>query len=379
MSIPDDIAVIGTGGGGLTIAAELGLAGRPVVLADQPRFGAALEAVDSAGGVEATFHSSPSGAAAESQLAPVRSTSTDPASAAARASLVIVSVPAYGHEPLARLLAPAWRDGQSVLWVGEPGGAFSAIAALRKIDRRPDITAAETNSLPYAGAFVSGPGKVGATRKLGGTLISALPSGRVDHVARVATAIWPWVDRAENVWETLLLNFNAIDHVPAMLLNLGSIQQSEGTFTLWGAGGSPGVVNVIEALDGEYRAMRRALGLVDTTHYEDYLVAQGLAERKGRTLFETVRSSLLARVEFACGPDALDHRFVAEDVPYSLVLASSLGREVGVATPVMDSLIVLASAASGRDYATEGRTLAGWGLDGVGSAGLRSAAEQGWW
>ena len=50
MSIPSDIVVIGTGGGGLTMAAELGLAGRPVVLADQPRFGAALEAIDAAAG-----------------------------------------------------------------------------------------------------------------------------------------------------------------------------------------------------------------------------------------------------------------------------------------------------------------------------------------
>ena len=379
MSIPSDIAVIGTGGGGLTIAAELGLAGRPVVLADQPRFADTLAAVDAAGGVEVTFRSSPSDTGARPRLAPIRATSTDPATAAAGASLVIVSVPGYGHEPLARLLAPAWRDGQSVLWVGEPGGALSAIAALRKINRRPDITAAETNSLPYGGAFVSGPGKVGATRKLGGTLVSALPSNRLDDVALVATAIWPWVTRAENVWETLLLNFNAIDHVPAMILNLGSIQQPEGTFNLWDTGGSPGVVNVIEALDGEYRAMRRALGIANATPYEDYLVAQGLAERKGRTLFETVRSSMLARVEFACSPGALDHRFVSEDVPYSLVLASSLGRELGVATPVMDSLIVLASMASGRDYATEGRTLAGWGLDGAGGAGLRSAAEQGWW
>ena len=89
MRIPGDIAVIGTGGGGLTIAAELGLAGRPAVLADQPRFSAALEAVDSAGGIEVTFRSSPSDTAAESQLAPVGATSTDPVTAVTRASVVI--------------------------------------------------------------------------------------------------------------------------------------------------------------------------------------------------------------------------------------------------------------------------------------------------
>ena len=379
MSIPSDITVIGTGGGGLTMAAELGLAGRPVVLADQPRFGAALEAVDAAGGIDLTFRTSLTDTTSASQLAPVAATSTDPAAAAEGADVVIVCVPAFGHEPLAEMLATRWQDGQTVLWVGEPGGSFAAVAALRAIGRRPDISLGDTNTLPYYGALVSGPGKVGAIRKSGGTLVAALPSGRLDQVAGIATSIWPWVTRAENVWETLLLNFNAIDHVPAMLLNLGAIQQPEGTFTLWGAGGTPGVVNVIEALDDEFLAMRAALGIANTTPYEDYLVGQGLAPQNGADLHETLQSSLLPTLQFRCGPGALDHRFVSEDVPYSLVLASSLGREIGVPTPVVDSLITLASVASGRDYAAEGKTLADWGLDGAGVAGLRAAAEQGWW
>ena len=379
MTAPADTVVIGTGGGGLTIAAELGLAGRPAVLADQPRFGAALEAVDAAGGIELTFRTSLTDTSSAARLAPVAATSADLAAATEGAELVIVCVPAFGHQPLAEMLASRWRDGQTVLWVGEPGGSFAAIAALRAIDRRPDVTFGDTNTLPYYGALVSGPGKVGAIRKSGGTLVAALPSGRLDHVADTATAVWPWVTAAENIWETLLLNFNAIDHVPAMLLNLGAIQQPDSTFTLWGAGGTPGVVRVIEALDDEYLAMRKALGIANETPYEDYLVGQGLAPRKGADLHETLQSSLLPTLQFRCGPDALDHRFVSEDVPYSLVLASSLGRQLGVATPVVDSLIVVASVASGRDYAAEGKTLADWGLDGAGAAGLRSAAEQGWW
>ena len=379
MSAPTDIVVIGTGGGGLTIAAELGLAGRPVVLADQPRFSAGLEAADAAGGIELTFRSSLTDTSAESRLAPIKATSTDPAGAIAGAELVIVCVPAFGHEPLAELLAPCWQEGQTVLWVGEPGGAFAAVTALRQIGRRTDITLGDTNTLPYYGALVSGPGKVGAIPKSGGTLVSALPSGRIEDVVSIATAIWPWVTQAESVWETLLLNFNAIDHVPAMICNLGAIQQPGGTFRLWGTGGTPGVVNVIEALDREYLAMRQALGLANTTPYEDYLVGQGLAPRKGANLHETLQSSLLPTLEFRCSPEALEHRFVSEDVPYSLVLASSLGRELGVATPVVDSLIVVASVASGRDYASEGKSLADWGLEGIRVDGLQAAAEQGWW
>ena len=378
MTAASDIVVIGTGGGGLTIAAELGLAGRPAVLADQPRFGAALEAVEAAGGIELTFRTSLTDTTAPARLAPVAATSSDPATAVEGAELVIVCVPAFGHEPLAEILASRWSDGQTVLWVGEPGGSFAAVAALRAINRRIDVAFGDTNTLPYYGALVSGPGAVGAIRKSGGTLVAALPSSRLDHVAATAAGIWPWVTPAENVWETLLLNFNAIDHVPAMLLNLGSIQRPGGTFTLWGEGGTRGVVRVIEALDAEYRAMRKALGIANDTPYEDYLVGQGLAPRRGADLYETLHASLLPTLAFRCGPDALDHRFVSEDVPYSLVLGASLAQEIGAEVPVIESLTTLASAASGRDYAAEGKTLAGWGLGG-GVARLTAAVTDGWW
>ncbi len=379
MSTPASIVVVGTGGGGLTIAAEAGLAGQPVLLADQPQFSNALEAVEAAGGIEVTFRKSLTDTSGQAQLAPVRATSADPAAAIAGADLVVVCVPAFGHEPLADLLAPVWEEGQTVLWVGEPGGAFAAVSALQRIGRRVDITLGDTNTLPYYGALVVGPGQVGAIRKTGGTLVAALPSSRLDSVAAIAASLWPWVTPAENVWETLLLNFNAIDHVPAMLCNLGAIQQPEGTFRLWGTGGTPGVVNIIEALDGEYLAMRQALGITNDTPYEDYLVDQGLAPRRGVNLHETLQSSLLPTLEFRCSPGALDHRFVSEDVPFSLVLASSLGRELGIATPVIDSLIVVASVASQQDYGSVGKTLADWGLEGAGTDGLRAAAEGGWW
>ena len=378
MSIPDDIVIIGTGGGGLTIAADLGLAGRPVTIADQPQFASGLEAINSKGGIEVQFRSSVD-SDAPTQFSPVKAVSRDPAAAVAQASLVIISVPSFGHRPLADLLAPAWVAGQTILWVGEGGGSLSAVAALRSIGRRVDVVFGETNSLPYAAALVRSPGSVGATRKSGGTLVSALPADRGGDVHELASQIWPWVTSAENAWETVLLNFNAVDHVPAMVCNLGPIQSPEGGYRLWREGGSEGVANVIGAVDGEYLAIRAALGLSNLTPYEDYLVQQGLVAAKGATLHETIQASLLATVEFKCGPDALEHRFVAEDVPFSLVLGSSLAAEVGVDTPVIDGLIAIATAASGRDYRANGRTVADWGLDGVGVAGLRAAVEDGWW
>ena len=63
-------------------------------------------------------------------------------------------------------------------------------------------------------------------------------------------------------------------------------------------------------------------------------------------------------------PAALDARYVTEDVPYGLVPIAELGRLASVPTPVAQALTVLASAALGRNFAGEGRTLERMGLEG---------------
>ena len=59
----------------------------------------------------------------------------------------------------------------------------------------------------------------------------------------------------------------------------------------------------------------------------------------------------------------LDHRYLNEDVGYGLVFMSELGAFLGVDTPVMNSVIEIASCIMGHDYRRKGaRTLDTLGL-----------------
>ena len=370
--LPKTATVLGSGAGALTIAGELGLAGVDVTVADFPEFAPGLEPVAQQGGIriKCDWHGE--------SVAPVGSTSDDPATAAKGASLLIVSVPSFGHVPFADALAQVVEDGQTVLWMGEGGGTLSMVTALRGAGRHPDLLLGESNTLPY-GARIRGPGLIWAIRKTGGTLVAALPASRASQVFETANAIWPWTSLAENVWETVLLNFNAIDHVATLLLNLGRVEGRTGNMLLWGEGATPGVANAIEAVDRELLELRSALGLSNRKRYPDYLVEQGFAEEVKDTLHATLQSSFLASGTFPCGPEALQSRYITEDVPYALVLASSIGDELEVDTPVIDALIALASAVTKTDWRARGRTLSVWGLAGSGTDGLRRAAEEGWW
>jgi opine dehydrogenase len=368
--LPDSSVVLGSGAGALTVAAELALLGLRVTVADFPNFSAGLEAVQEMGGVRVRcpWHGA--------QVAPIAETSTDPAVAVEGAPLVIVCVPSYGHELFAEALAPVLADEQVVIWVGEGGGSLAAAAALHRIGRRPGVLLGETNSLPY-GTRVVAPATIGAEKKIGGTLVSALPGDA--PVFEVASQIWPWVSRAENVWETVLTNFNAIDHVPPLLCNLGTIQGRTGKMLLWGEGATPGVARVIEAVDGEMLSLKKALEVSNSYRYVDYMVAQGLVDKKRDDLYSTLQASGLSNGTFLCGPEALQSRYMTEDVPFALVLASSIGHQIEVATPLIDGLIALASAATGIDWRAEGRTLAGWGLGEAGREELLRVAKEGWW
>lgn len=371
--LPKKAVVLGTGGGSLTIAAELEKLGTRVTLSDVKAFEDNLKAVEKAGGIEITLNDAPA------ELVPIHEVSFDPQSSAEKAELIVISVPCFGHQPFASLLAPVLKDGQTVIWTGEGGGAFTTIAELRKINRSPKVAVADTNSLPYGPARIQSPGVVKSVQKKGGTYIAAIPTRATPQVYEIARRIWPIIKPSLNVWETLLVNFNAIDHVATFMTNLGQVENRRDIMKFWGEGLSPGVGRIIEGVDNELAAIRRALGLPVVKQYKDFSVEQGIAPKTYPTIYETLRNSSIVLADFQCGPDVLKHRYITEDVPYALVLASSIGDELGVNTPVIDSLVSLASTASETDFWAEGRTLATWGLQGKGADELNKAVDEGWW
>jgi opine dehydrogenase len=208
-------------------------------------------------------------------------------------------------------------------------------------------------------------------------LLAGVPSSVTKELLDQVSDVWPYISAAESVWDTVLINFNAIDHVATMVANAGTAENRSGGMLLWGEGATPSVVRVIEAVDGELLAIRRSLGLADERRYRDFLIAQGFAPDAGPALYDVMRASKLVMGFAPTGPEGLKTRYITEDVPYALVLAASIGDEVGVETPVVDGLIAITSAMLGQDFRGEGRTLASLGLAGGGVERLRRFAETG--
>jgi opine dehydrogenase len=364
------VAVLGGGAGGHAVAAECAWAGHDVTLVEAPEFASTIAGVRERGSVEVL------GRGPEPVAAKLAGVTTHVGDAVRDAEVVFIIVPCFGHEPMARACAPHLRDGQSVVFFGEGSGALVMRKVLRDGGARADVLIGETNTLPYL-ARLRGPARVHVIWKKGGTLLAAYPGRRTPELVARLQPIWPYMRAATNVLETILINFNAIDHVPTMICNAGFLETRTTACLLWGEGASPGVARAIEALDAEILAIRGALGFADRTPYRDFLFEQGFLEERQATTYEAIHKSTLEASLFSCGPQALRSRYITEDVPYAHVLIADIGDVAGVATPLVDGLIALASVMNGEDYRTRGRTLASLGLDGLGRAALLRLIDEG--
>jgi opine dehydrogenase len=71
------------------------------------------------------------------------------------------------------------------------------------------------------------------------------------------------------------------------------------------------------------------------------------------------------------GPEHLKDRYVTEDVPYGMVLLSTLGDLMEVPTPTHDAAIQLASVINRTDYWKTGRGMKQLGLSTLDKKGLK--------
>ena len=348
------VAVLGAGNGGVASAFDFARHGHDVALFAPPEYDENVVAVAEAGGVTAMGDLE--------GFAPVRYAGTDAAEAMAGAELVVLVGPAYSTEPLAATAAPHLADGMAVLVCpGSCAGAiaFARAAGLELGDERCIV--GETSTLPYA-VRVTEPGVVNVFLKLTtGVYLAGLPRSGTERLHELVREVWPAVEKAESVLQTTLQNGNPVIHPAVTLLNAGLLERTGGDFLFYEEGVTESVGRLIEAVDGERLAIAGALGV--TIHSDPALgVRQGyMREENYSTGYSRAPGFLGIKAQ-----RRLDHRYLTEDVGYGLVFMTDLAARLGVPTPVMDSVIAIASVVLDRDFRAEGeRTLGTLGLDGL--------------
>jgi len=109
------------------------------------------------------------------------------------------------------------------------------------------------------------------------------------------------------------------------------------------------VAKVIEKVDAERLAIGSALGY-DLTPVGQALHDAGFGP-KG-SIWEAINGShMLTRLK---APGSLDSRWLTEDIPYGIATWSKIGKQFGIDTPIIDSIVGLGSIVMGLDGWTAG-------------------------
>jgi opine dehydrogenase len=373
----DLVAVLGGGNGGHAVAANLSLAGFKVNFFELPQFADSFERVLRT--KEIRIEGVSIDGTAKLNLA-----TTDIQQAIKDAEVVFVITPAFGHKAMAEVCAPFVQDGQIIVLMPGSGGSLEFVNIFKQRKVKREVTFAESCTLPY-GARLKGPGHVSVLINAVILPTGIFPSKKTGEVIPKLKPFYPMITPAKDVLEAAINNPNPIVHPVATLLSATRIEHSKGEFYLYTEGMTPAVARAYESLNQERLSICKALGYKlhhwDNLEFKNYNLGETEEECRYRILNTSMdaafgKDGIYAGIKMK-GPEHLKDRFVTEDVPYGMVLLSTLGDLLGVPTPTNDAVIQLASVINRTDYWKTGRGMKQLGLSQFDKKGLKKFLLEG--
>jgi opine dehydrogenase len=343
--------VIGAGHGGKAMAAHLAFMGYPTTLYN--RTPERIDAIKQLGGID--LESQDGSLHGFCKLSCVTSTMAE---ALSQADMVMVVVPSSAHADIAKACSQYLRDGQIiVLHPGRTCGSIEFAKVLRDEGCHADVTISEAETFIYASRS-DGPAEARIFRIKEAVPLAALPANRTQSVLEKLREAYPQYIDGGNVLQTGLNNMGAIFHPALTILNAGRIESTNGDYQFYIEGVTPSVAKVLEALDRERVTVASSLGIRARTALEWLKLAY---DTTGEDLNEAIHNQ--PGYYGIKAPPTLNHRYIFEDVPMSLVPIASLGQRYGVSVRAMDSIIRLSSIIHHTDYWRRGRTIDKLGIN----------------
>ncbi len=347
----------GGGAGGAAAAAEMASAGHEVFF--WVRSAQTLAPFEAQGGI--AFEG-----VLGTGLARPRLMTRDIGAATGEADVILVCVPTIAHGDVATAMARTDVRTPVVLNPGHTGGALEFQQVFRALGVSPPPIA-ELSTLTYVARKYQ-PGRVTITGAAKSVRLGALPRG--DAAVDAAQTLFRSAQRMPDVLACDLANVNMVLHVPGAVLGAAWIEATQGDFTFYVQGMTPGVARVMRALDDERCAVARAFGhkLPPVVVEMQAIGTIDASMRETEDLVTAIASGEANRRIKA--PESLQHRYYREDFGHGLLPFTVFAAIAGINVPAASSLLRIGEMLLGIDLAAEGRTAARMGIAGLDRSGL---------
>jgi len=357
--------VLGAGHGGKGMTAHLALMGFPTTLYNRTEEN--IEIIQARGGIElSSFEGGPHG------FGELVMATANIGEAIKDADVIMVVLPSSAHADIARLAAPHLQDGQTiVLNPGRTGGSLEFQQVLRNNNCTADVTIAETETLIYASRS-EGPAMARIFGIKEAVPVAALPATCTKRVLDILRPAFPQFIDGVSVLHTGLNNMGAIFHPALTILNAGWIESTRGEFQFYIDGVTPSVARLLEVLDRERVTVAASLGIRARTAREWLKLAYAAT---GDNLHDAIHNQ--TGYIGITAPPTLNHRYITEDVPMSLVPIAALAQRYGVSVRGIRSIIRMACIIHSTDYWRTGRTLDKLGIENLSVSEVNNLVKEG--
>ena len=364
VTIPSRYTVIGAGHGGKAMAAYLSLKGAEVTLYN--RTYSHIEMIEKRKGIDLESPEGPTG------FAKIHKVTSSIEEALQHAEIIMVVVPSSAHADIAATVSPYLNDNQIIiLHPGRTCGSIEFLNVLKKNNCTAKIILAETETFIFASRS-DGPAQARIFRIKEAVPLAALPAIHNQIVLDALKEVFPQYVDGVNVLQVGLNNMGAIFHPALAILNAGRIESTLGDFEFYIDGVTPSVARVLEALDRERVTVASSVGIRARTAMEWLQLAYNVT---GSDINEAIHNQ--SGYYGIKAPRSMNHRYIFEDVPMSLVPIASLGNQYGVSVRTMESIIRLGCIIHQTDYWRRGRTVDKLGIVGLSVGELTRFVNEG--
>jgi opine dehydrogenase len=350
------ICVLGGGNGAHTMAADLSLQGFDVTLCELPQFKKNIEKVIETKSIELM--------GAIEGTAELKGATTNIGEAIKDVDHLYIAVPAFAHKVFAELLAGKLKKEQVIVLFPGTFGSLEFKEIFRKKGKDIGNVIGETQTLPYDTRLIA-PAKCRIIDRLPAK-IAFIPANKSKEILENMRDVYKALHLKgtySDVIEAGLNSANPAMHTGVCVINIGRIENRaiKGDFYLYGEV-TPSATKLNKKLDEERKEIGKKFGY-NITSLEDYWRGWLKPGWDWKDLLRVMRGDPAALDE--AEPNSIWHRYFTEDAPYGIVTWSSIGKQIGVPTPMMDSVINIYNVIHEKNWWKEGRTVEKLGIAGM--------------
>jgi len=376
------IAVLGAGAVGKAMAADCALGGAKVRICDlepfakQTLFGVKERGIKFYGDQLNLYGFERSGMAAFDRI------TTDVAEAVEGAGIIIVTTPAIGHKPFFQQLIPALEDGMVIHIYPDNYGSLVLRKMMREAGCTKNIIVGGWSSSTYGSRVdIKGGVVLPSVRAYYRAITlrgASLPStDQADFLE--STKYMPCMDAVtygdgpvggDTVMDIGFSNVNPVLHCPGTILGVGVMEnfgvifgEDKYKYSIYSHAYCPSISQVQYSFYQEQCKLAKAMGVgIQEFERKQFFSRENILGCEYMGMDYVIPFDQQDPIQFGTGPFTMDNRYITEDVPVGCHVYHELGKRFGIRTPVIDSMINLASAILERDFYEEGYTLDYLGL-----------------